>query len=380
MTQRESDTLKKFVISNNSFCNALTKNETPILDSTLKIELIIYYLTLNKEYLIKSNIPNKELYLSLIEDSNFILEDNCIIINDIIITLEELINIVNIIENTKKNNNKIIYLNNISNPKPTNTHFTSKGKIIEFNRINKPAFYTTHVEKALIYERTTKINQDTIPYITHTKEDFISLMNDMIIKAINDSLENYPLKYLKVLSSYLNLYPFTVYAYNKREIPFQEISLPQNEIGLRKTTINNPLIDEIEKKIKLLLQKENELYIERERYDHDLKVSLKIITRIEQELIEIEKEKSNYFFSLYILRMSPEIYNENILMYITKSYQSGTIEINRFLENPIIKLFYIKNNQTEFHCSMRLDTLFNLINSSYLLEKTSEQKILKLEV
>ena len=67
-------------------------------------------------------------------------------------------------------------------------------------------------------------------------------------------------------------------------------------------------------------------------------------------------------------------------MYITKSYQSGTIEINRFLANPIIKLFYIKNNQTEFHCSMRLDTLFNLINSSYLLEKTSEQKKLKLEV
>lgn len=380
MTQRELDTLNKLVISNDSFCNALSIGITPILNSTIKIELILYYLTLNKEYLSNLNNPSKELYLSLIENHSYIIEDNNLLTENFIITLESLISLVNEIEHSKTEpNGKVIYFINANiNHEPKIT-LPQKSQIIQISDAQKNIFYTSF-ERAIIFERTTRVNQDTLPYINRTKHDFVALMNDIILKALNDNLEGYNSKYLKIIAAYLNIFPFTVYAKGKKEIPFSEIELPQNEIGVRKLTINNPLIDEIEKQLALLIKRENRLFLERERFELDFSVSTKVLTRIEEELMEIEKEKSNYFLSLYALKKSPEIYNENLLTYITKSFHSGTIEINRFLANPIIKLFYIEHNKTEFHSTMRLDTLLKLINPDNLLSKISTQKSLKMEV
>lgn len=380
MTSKEFDTLNRFVISNNSFCNALNKGVAPVLDSTLKIELIIYYLTLNKEYLSSLNTPYKELYLSLIENHSYIIEDNYLLTEGIIITLESLINLVNEIEHSKtENNGKVIYFTNTNINHEPKIMRPQKSQIIQFSDAQKNIFYTSS-ERANIFERTTRVDQDTLPYINRTRHDFIVLMNDIILNALNDNLEGYNPKYLKVIAAYLKIFPFTVYAKDKKEIPFSEIELPKNEIGIRKTTIRNPLIDEIEKKLTLLIQRENCLFFERERFELDFSVSTKVLTLIEQELMEIEKEKNNYFFGLYVLKNSPELYNENLLTYITKSFHSGTIEINRFLANPIIKLFYIEHSKTEFHSSMRLDTLLKLINPDELLAKVSTQKSLKMEV
>ena len=268
MTVKEFNTFKKFVVSNNSFYNVIN-NEEIVLDSTIKIELIIYYFTLNKEYLKQLDSPCKELYFSIIEDHNYIIEDDYLLIDGIPITLETLIDLVNKIEQNKQDPiGKVIYFTNSNINREPKIIRPQKGQIIHFREVQKNIFYTT-LERALIFERTINVNQDTLPYINRTKNDFIALMNDMILRALNSNLNGYNVKYLKVLAAYLNLFPFMVYAKNKKTLPFEELNLPQSDIGLRKTTINNPLIDEIEKKLKVLMKRENQLLLERDRFEKD---------------------------------------------------------------------------------------------------------------
>lgn len=374
MSQKEFQTIKTLVTSNKYFCNALNSGKNISLDFNIKIELIIYYLTLNQEYLSKISNPSKDLFLSLIENHNYVIETEYLLIEETTVTLEDLINVVKEIERSKTEpSGKVIYFTNSNTNREPKIIRPQKNQIIQFSEAQKNMFYST-LERATIYERTTKIDQVTLPYISRTKHDYIALVNDIVLRGIYDNLEGYNLKYLKVIASYLRLYPFTIYAKNKIDLPYQKLSLPQNEIGLRKATYNNPLTDEIEKKIALLVKRENRLIYEREKFEHDLSIKTIVLTHIEQELITINKEKNSLFFTLYILRNSPELYNETVLTFLTKAFTEGTVEINRFIANPIVKLFYIEDNQTKFHCSMRLNTLFNIFNPNELIEKIDGPK------
>ena len=49
-------------------------------------------------------------------------------------------------------------------------------------------------------------------------------------------------------------------------------------------------------------------------------------------------------------------------------------------ENPLIKIFYVKNKKVEFHCTMRLNTLMNLVDSNKILNLLTEGKKLKKEI
>lgn len=378
MSSNELNTLRNFINSNNSFCNAL-RNEAPLyLDSTIKIELIIYYLTLNKPYIKQSLGTEADIFTSLIESQDFILTGDTLVFNGLTFNLEYLINIVHKIEESKQlsYSKKIIYLKPNKEPKAPKP--LKKAQVIQISEVRRGAFYTA-LEKGLVFERTLRVNDDTINYINSTREDFKELMNTIIVKSLSSNLDEYDRKYLKVLSSYLNLYPFTTYLRGKKTVPYSELSLKQNEIGLRKTTHNNSFISELERKIELLIKREAFLERQIENYEADISVSNRILTTTEQELLSIKKEKLAYFVELYNLQHTPEIYNENLLSYLASCYEAGYVEINRFFQNPIIKLFYVDNERVEFHCSLRLDTLINLFDSSHLLSILEDQKKLKIE-
>ncbi len=379
MTPNELSTLKRFVTSNNSFCAALNGESSIPLDFPLKIELIIYYLTINKKNLLSSNIPYKEVLLSLIENQNFVFEDDILLVEGTPFTIELLTSLINQIESSKieEANNKIVYLTNIN--REPKIHRAQTGQVIQFKEASRRVFYTS-LESSIIFERTAKVNQDTISYINRTKSDYIALVNDIVLKALSNELEGYNSKYLKVIAAYLRLYPFLVYLSGKKTIPYEEIRLPQGQIGLRKTTFNNPLISEIEKEISTIMSREERLLLKRDVLESSKNFNGKVITILEQELLDIEKEKANLFYGLFLLRNSPELYNENLLTYLIKAFQAGTIDINRFVVNPIIKSFFVNNETAEFHCSMRLETLSNLINPEELLPLLIEQKALKLDV
>lgn len=380
MTQNELNTFKTFVNSNKYFSNALN-NGTIYIDSNIKIELIIYYLTINEKYITESLTPYNKLLHNLITLQNYTINGENIIIEDTIISIPELIILINKIEQTKikDSSKKIIYLTTPTLPKEPKINKSYKsGQILHFSEAARQNYYT-NVERGIIFERTTKINDQTLPYISTTQSEFIALVNDIVLKVLNGRIEEYNPKYLKVIAAYLTLYPFITYLRNKQEIPFEELNINQHLIGTRKMQIKNKHLSDIEKRIILLNKRENSLLNERDLLEKSPSLNPIILTRIEQERLDIEKERTGLMFTMYVLKTSPELYNSNLLNYIVKSFEKGYIEINRFFSNPIIKLFYIEDNETKFHSSMRLDTLSNIIDFESILSRV-EGKRLKKEV
>ena len=74
MTQKVHNTLRNFISSNNSFCDDL-KKERIYIDDNILLELIIYYLRLNKSSL--NILPEQDRYLinELINRHNFYISD-----------------------------------------------------------------------------------------------------------------------------------------------------------------------------------------------------------------------------------------------------------------------------------------------------------------
>lgn len=361
MTSQELTTYNKLISSNNSFCHALNNNEI-LLDNNIKFELIIYYLILNRKYLTPEHTEYYQVIISLISNHNYIIDNNQLSIDGISLSLEYLIDLVNKVEQSKKEiqDRKLIYLPRKieKNTEESPVHKT-EAKILQF-KSSERLYYYTNLERGVAFDSNPIVSEETLPYITNTRRNFITLINDIILKLLNDNISEHSIKYLRLLSIYLNLYPLVCY---RKDTPYQEIYLPINLIGLRKTTHTNQELLAINKRLKDLNIRENRLLLDRERFERDFKVKEIILTRIEQEIIEIESERTNLNFKAYLLAHSPEIYNENLLTYLIKSFEEGYVEINRFFANPIIKLFYIKNSEVEFHCSARLETLMNLVEA-----------------
>ncbi len=374
MSSNKLSTAEQFISSNILFCNALKNENKVYLDSNIKIELILYYLTLNKDY-IKQLLGEDDIIISLIETQDFILDDNSIIFNGISFNLEYLINLVSKIEESKRSSRKIIFLNH---KQETKIHQPiKKSQVIQMSDVNRRIFYNA-LEKEKMFERTLSVNEENISYLKNIKRDFKDLMEDIITKAIFSNLDNYDRKYIKIISAYLNLYPFTTYLKDRENIPYSSLNLNQNEIIIKRTTYNDNRITELERKIKLLIEQQSFLERQIEKYEADETVSNRILTTTEQQLYSVEKEKLSSFIDLYNLRHTPEIYNENLLTSIARCYENGYILINRFLQNPIIKLFYIKKDYVSFYSAMRLDTLIDLFDTSYLLsilEEKPKQKV-----
>lgn len=381
MTDNESYTFQSFISSNKDFSDAIINNKPLVLDIILKLELIIYYLTVNKKYLTKPIVGDKAPQLiSLIENQNFVIENDCLICEGITYHLENLIKLVFHIEKEKEHTNpekNIIYLNTshreIKPSKPI-----GKCRVIEFSGAKRRMVYTMN-ERGTIFEHLLTVDDETLPYIEEINNNYIALVSDIVKHALKDDLSDYNHRYLKLIIAYLNIYPFTTYLINKKRIPFESLRLPQNAIGIRKTTHNNDYINDLEQHLLEIADKEKRLLYERDRYEKDTSYSANLLTRIEQELKRLEKEKLNYSFGLYLIKNTPELYNENLLTYIAKSFESGYVEINRFFVNPIIKLFYIDNNKVEFHSSLKLDTIINLFNPEELSKSIYEVKRLKKE-
>lgn len=371
MTSSELKSYNKLVTSNNSFCHALKDNKI-VIDNNIKFELIIYYLILNKKYLVPELTEYYEDILYLITHHNYTISDEYILVNSTSLSLDYLVNLVNRIEQLKqeKEDRKVIYLSNRfeqNNPRPTIRK--TGGKVLEFKDSSRMYYYTS-LERAQTFESNPEVSDETISYITATKRHFLELMNDIIIRILNDNIKDYSIKYLKVISIYLSLYAITNY---RKDTPYQDIYLPMSQIGLRKTTHTNQEILSINRRLKDLNVREAKLENDRERYELNPKIKASVLTQVEQEIIELQNERTSLNFRAYLLAHSPEIYNENLLTYLRKSFEQGYVEINRFFANPIIKLFYIENRQVEFHCSARLDTLTNLFE----LERIDEKRLRK---
>lgn len=379
MNEKELSTLKNFIKSNNSFSNALTKNKYPTIDIYLGTELVVLYFKLLK--VIPLNLSSYEIDLihALVSNAFTIKEDKINILKEDL-PLTYFINLINKIEqqNKLKNHNRLIYLNKFSEEISPSKELIG-GKIINFrDYINNPSLSMR--ERSYIFESTTKVTPDTTPYIEETNNNFIELLNELIIKILNSKIYECPFINLQILGAYLTLYPCVEYAKNKCTIPFHLLQLPQNEIGLIKTTYQNDFILELESYLLGLDQKKRKCLTELSSLQGNSYINEEKIKKIRNRLDDIDKEKFNMSFNYYLIKFSSEIYNHNLLDYINKAFLQGNVDINYLFKNPTLKMFYIDDGIVEFYCAMHLSTLMNLLNHQVLLDKLEPAKKLRLEV
>lgn len=384
MTQKVFNTAKNFITSNNAFCTAL-KQEQIELDNYIIFELIIYYLTLNKSLLHHLPDEDRKLINEIINKQNFYIENNKIIVGDIPISLSYLRQIVLELEEQVKPSlqGRIMYLHDLSTKdlRIKSHHYTpsTKLRVIPIEEGKKNTYYTS-VSREVEYERTTKVNPRTKPYIKESKDNYIALVNDIVHKAITNNLDNYSIKYLKVIASYLQLYPFTTYLHDKKRVPYEVLTIDHNKIGIRKTTHTNPELNRLKRELISLMRYQQQLEYEQEREAQDEHIKPHQLTLTEQAILNVDKAKLRTILEIYELEHSPTIYNQNLIEHLALSFEDGTISINRFFANPLLRVFLINDDTSYFHCSIHLETLFNLVDTNQLLNEMEEQKVLKLPV
>ena len=384
MTQKVSNTLRNFITSNNAFCAALKQDQIE-LDNNILLELIIYYLTLNKNVINMLPEQDRKLIIELINKQNFYINNNHIVVGETPISLSYLRQIVLELENQIKPSlrGRIMYFQDLSTKdlKMRSTRYTpsSKLRVIPIEEGKKNTYYTL-VSREIEYERTTKVNPRTKPYIKESKDNYIALVNDIVHKALTNNLDNYSIKYLKVIASYLQLYPFTTYLHGKKRVPYEVLTIDHNKIGIRKTTYTEPEINRLRRELNSLLRYQQQLEYEQEKEVHDEHIKPHQLTITEQAILNVDKAKLKTILEIYELEHSPNIYNKNLIEHLALSFEEGTISINRFFANPLLRIFLIDDDTSYFHCSIHLDTLFNLIDTNQLLDELEEQKILRLPV
>ena len=384
MTQKVHNTLRNFISSNNAFCDAL-KQEQIYIDDNILLELIFYYLRLNKSAL--NILPEQDRYLinELINRHNFYISDNKVVIGEHEVSITYLKHLVLELDSqiSPLQKGRVIYLHDISTKElRIRSHQYTTGaklRVIPFDDTKATTYYT-HVDREREYEITAKINPKTRRYIRETKDNFITLVNDIVHKALTNSLDDYSIKYLKVIASYLQLYPFTTYLNGKRKVPYEVLTIDQNKIGIRKTTYSNPELNRLKRELVSLLRYQQQLEYDQEREVHDEHIKSHQLTLTEQALLNVDKDKLRTMLEIYELEHSPSIYNKNLIEHLALSFEQGTVSINRFFANPLLRIFLNDSENSYFHCSIHLETLFNLVNTNQLLEELEDNKILRLPV
>ena len=384
MTQKVHNTLRNFISSNNAFCDAL-KQEQIYIDDNILLELIIYYLRLNKSAL--NILPEQDRYLmnELINRHNFYISNNKVVIGEHEVSITYLKHLVLELDSqiSPLQKGKVIYLHDISTKElRIRSHQYTTGaklRVIPFDDTKVTTYYT-HVDREREYEITSKINPKTRRFIRETKDNFIALVNDIVHKALTNSLDDYSIKYLKVIASYLQLYPFTTYLNGKRKVPYEVLTIDQNKIGIRKTTYSNPELNRLKRELVSLLRYQQQLEYDQEREVHDEHIKSHQLTLTEQALLNVDKDKLRTMLEIYELEHSPSVYNKNLIEHLALSFEQGTVSINRFFANPLLRIFLNDSENSYFHCSIHLETLFNLVNTNQLLEELEDNKILRLPV
>ncbi len=378
MDKKEYSTLINLSKSNNSFYNVLKNNSEIYLDIYIKTELIILYFKLNKEYLVNINEIDYHLVCQLIKN-NFIIENNKIVIEEELFDIEYFTNLIKQIDKSKKQeaSSKIVKLN-ISSKKERKVK-QSKPQIIDLSEYQR-ALYFTMKEREFMFEENNEVTRETLPFILKTNSYFKDLLNYLITIMLSQNPSSCDKTYIELLFFYLALYPFVNYAKDKIYIPFEKADLPQNEIGLKKSTYNDDYLSSLELENKELEAKKKSLQFQKSNLENYSSNYNAKIERIDAHISAIEAKQIDNYYNHYAYRHTNEIYNYNLYTYLIASFEQGNVTINEIFQNPVIKFFSITDTKVEFYCAMHLHTLIQISSIELFIPKQPEEKKLAVTI
>lgn len=367
MTQQELNTYQNFIDTNNSFLSDI-KSFTPVIPNIyLKVELLILYLHHKCNCELTGPITNPTI-ISLFSN-NFYIEDNYIVINEQRYTIEELISIV---KNIRFHKCEQLTFINPRESKPLEN--PTNCRVIDLNRYLFVPNYTL-TERGTIFERTCKVDNDTIPYIDEINNRFTSLIEHLIIDIFGDNMDLDEDTYYNVLGAFLKLYPFAGYAANKKTIPYEDISLPLNEIGLTKVKYDDEYLKDLRKKIQSI-----NLQIQRIVRDTEIIISSgfisnkSILERNNRQVIYLNSEIARLLYEYNEYSHNPEVLNDIFFKYIYEAFVHGNVIINEYFADPIIKFFTIEGKEVTSYIAIHLKTLLRIIDPTILSSKSTKKK------
>lgn len=209
--------------------------------------------------------------------------------------------------------------------------------------------------------------------------NFKRFINEVVINCLNGLRDKVSLKELSILNAYINFFPLFNYGASLVEFPFERLAIAENEIGIAKITYDNKEVVDANKKYNKVKDK-----IEEVSYQEALAVGseyadAQMLYRLRRKLSTLKEEEVELLYQIYELTHLEHIFNPTLLKSVLESFINGTVDINTLFNNPVLRLFVIKDNVTKFYSAMHLDTLLNLIDNDTILEVLNSDHRLILE-
>lgn len=351
MKQVRNETLHQFITSNILFWKTYNDSNEIRVDKNLKIELMMLYLLMHKEDVLRADIDFS--IVELIENQNYTLQENGISFEEQEISLDDLYRFVGRIEKYRVEKKKRI------EGKDTNL----KQLLQETRKILKSE--TNHPLFRLILEKQVEINKMNV-----TKTIF-SLIEGKEASA-------FPLKDILLIYSLISLYPISCYDKEER-IKKEYLLLPIDNLQIRKFVFSDDLLQRylIEKKAR-----EDQL-LNLERKKEEVVLRGKQITKRGMEFYDnVEKKKEEIRLLEQQIKeraSASDVLNPALLSALWTSLINGTFDPSTQGERSLFTLYTIKENKIENWIIISLKRLASFINNEETL-KQFDSKGLKKEI
>ena len=358
MKQVRNETLHQFITSNILFWKTYNDSNEIRVDKNLKIELMMLYLLMHKEDVLRADIDFS--IVELIENQNYTLQENGISFEEQEISLDDLYRFVGRIEKYRVEKKKRIEGRD-TNPKQL---LQETRKILK-SETNHPLF-------RLILEKQVEINKMNV-----TKTIF-SLIEGKEPSAFPLEASAFPLKDILLIYSLISLYPISCYDKEER-IKKEYLLLPTENLQIRNFVFSDDLLQRylIEKKAL-----EDQL-LNLERKKEEVVLRGKQITKRGMEFcnnVEKKKEEIRLLEQQIKERASAsDVLNPALLSALWTSLINGTFDPSTQGERSLFTLYTIKENKIENWIIISLKRLASFINNEETL-KQFDSKGLKKEI
>ncbi len=360
MNKNELNTFQNLIRSNETFFDSIITFKPFHPDIYFKVELIIIFL--KSKYSTKYNIQNLPNIIRLLLQSDYYIENEHIYIDNKQYTIEELYNIVRNaqVQPSAYATIPVRFSNHIQNNPPSNC------KIINFASHAISQDYTLQ-ERAYFFERTCRVDSVTIPFIREINKHFQELLDYLITGIVKDNIDIDEDRYYKVLAAYLKLYPYVDYAKNRADIPFENVVLPLNEIGLTKVKYRDEYLDQLTKRLKTLNSRVKKMISDTETLMNTFYIiNQDVLERRNRQIIVLNSEIAATMMEYNEYSHNPSVLNRVFFEYIYEAFSHGHVIINEIFADPVLKLFTVKDKEVTSYIHIHLNTLLRLIDSTVL--------------
>lgn len=330
------------------------KSEEPSLDFSVCLGFILLYLKTRLSTIAKLDLRNKNMLLDILSN-HFTIQDNKLFYKGIAIELQYLIDIAKKVETYEEESNNVIEFKpskiiSISNP-------PSRAKIIQL----EPPKELSNEERGLIFNSTFRVDNETRRYIHKTEDNFMDKMDEILDSLLKEELHTLDDTTKELLSGLLEVQALDYYLTHDPHF-LDDTIIYRASIGIGKFSSEHPELKQIDKKIEKAKGKLIEIDYQERVIDFCSHLSDTAQERFESEKNRLSNVIMYLFQEQYHTRQKPYIYNPYLIKSIMKSIQDNHVEVINRGTRTRLKFFTIKDDEADFHCTIPLEVLTDLLN------------------